>query len=63
MQFPRYKTACGYDCHRVLKHVSKAHDIFRVVHSGGAVVQWLAHWTSNLEVGGSSLVTAVMLFP
>ena len=24
--------ACHYDCLRVLKHVSKAHDILRVVH-------------------------------
>ena len=28
---PRYKIACGYDCRRVLKHVSKAYDIFHVV--------------------------------
>ena len=32
IRFPRYKIACDYDCHRVSKHVSKAHDIFRVVH-------------------------------
>ena len=25
--------------------------------------RWLASWTSDLEVGGSSLVTAVVLFP
>ena len=30
---------------------------------GGAVVTWLARWTSDLKVGGSSLVTAVVLFP
>ena len=30
---------------------------------GGAVVEWLASWTSDLEVGGSSLVIAVVLFP
>ena len=30
---------------------------------GGAAVWWLARWTSDLEVGGSSLVSAVMLFP
>ena len=30
---------------------------------GGAVVWWLAHWTSDLEVGGLSLVSAVLLFP
>ena len=30
---------------------------------GGTVVYWLAPWTSDLEVGGSSLVSAVMLFP
>ena len=30
---------------------------------GGVVVQWLAHWTPDLEVGGLSLVSAVMLFP
>ena len=27
-----YQIACGYDCRTVLKHVSKAQDIFRVVH-------------------------------
>ena len=27
------------------------------------VVEWLASWTSDLEVGGSSLVIAVVLFP
>ena len=32
IQFPRYQIACGYDCRRVLKHVSKADDVFRVVH-------------------------------
>ena len=32
IQFPRYKIACGFDCRRVLKHVSKAHDILYVVH-------------------------------
>ena len=32
IRFPRYQIACCYDCRRVLKHVSKAHDIFRVVH-------------------------------
>ena len=32
IQFRQYKIACGYDCHRVLKHVSKAHDILPVVH-------------------------------
>ena len=31
-QFPLYKIACRYDCCRVLKQVSKAHDILRVVH-------------------------------
>ena len=30
---------------------------------GGAVVWWLARWTSDPAVGGSSLVTAVVLFP
>ena len=30
---------------------------------GGAVVLWLARWTSDLEVGSSSLVTAIVLFP
>ena len=30
--FPQYKTACRYDCRRVLKYVSKAHNILRVVH-------------------------------
>ena len=30
---------------------------------GGVVVWWLARWTFDLEVGGSSLVPAVMLFP
>ena len=30
--------------------------------SGDAMV-WLARWTSDLEVSGSSLVSAVMLFP
>ena len=29
--FLRYQIACRYDCRRVLKHVSKAHDILRVV--------------------------------
>ena len=24
IQFPQYKIACGYDCRRVLKHVSKS---------------------------------------
>ena len=32
IQFPQYQIACGYDCRRVLNHVSKAHDIFRVVY-------------------------------
>ena len=32
MRFAHYKIARRYDCRRVLKHVSKAHDIFRVVH-------------------------------
>ena len=31
IRFPRYQIACRYDCRRVLKHVSKAHDILRVV--------------------------------
>ena len=26
------------------------------------VVHWLAHWTSDLEAGGSSLVSVVVLF-
>ena len=30
---------------------------------GGAVVQWLARWTFDLGVGGSNLVTVVVLFP
>lgn len=30
---------------------------------GGAVVQWLARWTSDKEVGGSSPTSAVVLFP
>ena len=29
--FHDIKFACRYDCRRVLKHVSKAHDILRVV--------------------------------
>ena len=29
----------------------------------GMVIQWLARWTFDLEVGGSSLVPAVVLFP
>ena len=29
--FLRYQITCRYDCRRVLKHVSKAHDILRVV--------------------------------
>ena len=29
---------------------------------GGAVVEGLARWTSDLEVGGSNLVTAIVLF-
>ena len=32
IRFPLYKIACRYDCCRVFKHVSKAHDILRVVH-------------------------------
>ena len=32
IRFPRYKIARRYDCRRVLKHFSKAHNIFRVVH-------------------------------
>ena len=32
IQFPRYQIACGYDCRRVLKHVSKARNILLVVH-------------------------------
>ena len=31
-QLPRYQIACRYDCRRVLKHVSKAHDILHVIH-------------------------------
>ena len=31
IRFLRYQIACRYDCRRVLKHVSKAHDILRVV--------------------------------
>ena len=30
---------------------------------GGTVVKWLARWTAGLEVGGSSLVSAAVLFP
>ena len=30
---------------------------------GGVVVSWLAWWSSELEVGGSSLVSAIVLFP
>ena len=30
---------------------------------GGAVIQWLARWPSDLEVGGYSLVSVVALFP
>ena len=33
------------------------------MYGGGAVVQWLARWTSDLEVGGLSRVSAVVLFP
>ena len=33
------------------------------IRCGGAVVQWLVRRTSDLEVGGSSLVSAVVLFP
>ena len=32
IRFLRYQIACLYDCRRVLKHVSKAHDILCVVH-------------------------------
>ena len=31
-RFPRYKIACRYGYRGVLKHVSKAHDILRVIH-------------------------------
>ena len=31
IRFPRYKIACRYDCRGVLKHVSKAPVILRVV--------------------------------
>ena len=33
IRFPRYKIARRYDCRRVLKHVSKAYNILRVVHN------------------------------
>ena len=31
IQLASYNIVCGYNCHRVLKHVLKSYDIFRVV--------------------------------
>ena len=31
IQLASYNIVCGYDCRRVLKHVLKSYDIFRVV--------------------------------
>ena len=38
-------------------------NVYFMMMCGGTVVYWLVHWTSDLEVGGSSLVSAVVLFP
>ena len=39
MRLPRYKIVCRHDFRRVLKHVSKAHDILRVVRDNPGLSQ------------------------
>ena len=48
IRFPRYQVACRYDCRRVIKHVSKAYDIIRVVHDNRKHVVGLIY-TKQLE--------------
>ena len=43
IRFPRYNIARCYDCRRVLKHVSKAHDILRVIHDNRKQVAGLIY--------------------
>ena len=47
---PRYKIACCYDCHRVLKHLSKAHDILCRTQQSQASYRFDLHETTHVIV-------------